>query len=135
MKKDSVLWNIHGAATLLAMVIALWAVFVYAPTEKQMGMVQRIFYFPRLLGDQCRFRLFPCVFRIRRILAHPQRRLGSARPGRRRTWGLVFRFRTDLGSAVGTTDLGRVLALGTSLDDDDDHLHHLRHVSDGPFLQ
>ncbi|SVB61840.1 uncharacterized protein METZ01_LOCUS214694 [marine metagenome] len=45
MKKDSVLWNIHGAATLLAMVIALWAVFVYAPTEKQMGTVQRIFYF------------------------------------------------------------------------------------------
>jgi heme exporter protein C len=38
-------WRVHGVLTLLAMVGALWAVFVYAPTERQMGPVQRIFYF------------------------------------------------------------------------------------------
>ena len=39
------MWRVHGVLTLLAMVGALWAVFVYAPTERQMGPVQRIFYF------------------------------------------------------------------------------------------
>ena len=39
------MWRVHGALTLLAMVGALWAVFAYAPTERQMGPVQRIFYF------------------------------------------------------------------------------------------
>ena len=39
------MWRVHGVLTLLAVVGALWAVFVYAPTERQMGLVQRIFYF------------------------------------------------------------------------------------------
>ena len=39
------MWRVHGVLTLLAMVGALWAVFAYAPTEQQMGPVQRIFYF------------------------------------------------------------------------------------------
>ena len=39
------MWRVHGVLTLLAMVGALWAVFAYAPTERQMGPVQRIFYF------------------------------------------------------------------------------------------
>ena len=43
--KESLLWRVHGVATLLAMAVALWAVFLYAPTERQMGLVQRIFYF------------------------------------------------------------------------------------------
>lgn len=43
--KNSILWHVHGAAVLIAMSVALWAVFVYAPTERQMGLVQRIFYF------------------------------------------------------------------------------------------
>ncbi len=32
-------------ATLAAMLVAQWLIFVVAPTEKQMGVVQRIFYF------------------------------------------------------------------------------------------
>ncbi len=43
--RDSILWRLHGVATMVAMVVALWAVFAYAPTERQMGLVQRIFYF------------------------------------------------------------------------------------------
>ena len=34
-----------GLASLVGMLTALWAVFVYAPTEATMGIVQRIFYF------------------------------------------------------------------------------------------
>jgi len=31
--------------TLIMMILSLWLVFIYAPTEKTMGIVQRIFYF------------------------------------------------------------------------------------------
>lgn len=36
---------VHAAATYIIMVVALWGVFVYVPTEKVQGIVQRIFYF------------------------------------------------------------------------------------------
>lgn len=32
-------------AALVAMIVALWAVFVYVPSERDQGVVQRIFYF------------------------------------------------------------------------------------------
>lgn len=40
-------WYVHGLgpATLVVMAAALYAVFVYVPTEQTMGIVQRIFYF------------------------------------------------------------------------------------------
>ncbi len=38
-------YTIHAAATYGVMVLALWGVFVYVPTEKVQGIVQRIFYF------------------------------------------------------------------------------------------
>lgn len=39
-------WHVlHAVATYVVMVIALWFVFVYAPTEKVQGIAQRIFYF------------------------------------------------------------------------------------------
>ena len=34
-----------AAVTYVAMVAALWCIFVYVPTEKVQGIVQRIFYF------------------------------------------------------------------------------------------
>lgn len=37
--------NILGAVTLASILVALYLVFVWAPTEKVMGDVQRIFYF------------------------------------------------------------------------------------------
>jgi heme exporter protein C len=33
------------AATFVTMLVSLYAVFIYAPTEATMGVVQRIFYF------------------------------------------------------------------------------------------
>jgi heme exporter protein C len=36
--------------TLVLMPVALWHIFVYVPTEKVMGIVQRIFYFHVALG-------------------------------------------------------------------------------------
>ena len=39
MKKNILLW-----LSLVLMVIALYLVFIYVPTEKEMGIVQRIFY-------------------------------------------------------------------------------------------
>ena len=42
-------WNVwrvlYTAVTYVAMVMALWLVFIYVPTEKVQGVVQRIFYF------------------------------------------------------------------------------------------
>jgi heme exporter protein C len=37
--------RVLGGATFLAMLAALYAAFIYAPTEATMGTVQRIFYF------------------------------------------------------------------------------------------
>jgi len=42
--------NILGAATLITVLASLWAIFIYVPTEKVMGIVQRIFYFHVSLG-------------------------------------------------------------------------------------
>jgi heme exporter protein C len=40
------LWqSLYSALTYLAMVITLWLVFIYVPTEQVQGIVQRIFYF------------------------------------------------------------------------------------------
>lgn len=39
-------WDIvYTTATYVVMTLALWCVFVYVPTEKVQGIVQRIFYF------------------------------------------------------------------------------------------
>lgn len=37
--------NVLPLAALVAMIVALWAVFVYVPSERDQGIVQRIFYF------------------------------------------------------------------------------------------
>lgn len=37
--------NLLGAATLALMVLSLWMIFVWVPTEAEQGIVQRIFYF------------------------------------------------------------------------------------------
>lgn len=40
------LWHVlYAILTYAAMVLALWCVFIYVPTEKVQGLVQRIFYF------------------------------------------------------------------------------------------
>ena len=39
------LTNLIGIVAMILMIIALYMVFLYAPTEKDMGNVQRIFYF------------------------------------------------------------------------------------------
>ena len=36
---------VHAVLTYVVMVLALWGVFVYVPTEQAQGIVQRIFYF------------------------------------------------------------------------------------------
>ena len=37
--------NILGLASFVTMLLALYMVFIYVPTEREMGIVQRIFYF------------------------------------------------------------------------------------------
>jgi heme exporter protein C len=39
--RDNILWGLSFAL----MMAALWLIFLYAPTEKEMGEIQRIFYF------------------------------------------------------------------------------------------
>ncbi len=45
MRKSSGWLNWLGWATLIVVTVALYLTFVYAPTEAQMGSIQRIFYF------------------------------------------------------------------------------------------
>jgi heme exporter protein C len=42
---NRIFWKLLPYVTLLGMILALFMVFLYAPTEKTMGDVQRIFYF------------------------------------------------------------------------------------------
>ncbi|MFQ5574612.1 MAG: cytochrome c biogenesis protein [Terriglobia bacterium] len=42
--RDSLV-NLLGAVSLVGIVVALFMVFVYVPTEREMGIVQRVFYF------------------------------------------------------------------------------------------
>ncbi len=43
---STTVWDkVQAGATYSAMIFALWLVFVYVPTEKAQGIVQRIFYF------------------------------------------------------------------------------------------
>lgn len=41
----AVWYGLQAVATYVTMALALWCVFVYVPTEKVQGIVQRIFYF------------------------------------------------------------------------------------------
>lgn len=43
--KRALVSNVLPLVTLTAMIVALWAVFVYVPNEREQGVVQRIFYF------------------------------------------------------------------------------------------
>lgn len=45
MKKNSWADQIWGGAVLVLMTVALYAVFIWVPGERTMGVVQRIFYF------------------------------------------------------------------------------------------
>ncbi len=42
--------NVLGVLTFISVLVALWAIFMYAPTEKTLGIVQRIFYFHVSIG-------------------------------------------------------------------------------------
>ena len=42
--------DILGGVTCVAILLSLWAIFIYVPTEKVLGIVQRIFYFHVSLG-------------------------------------------------------------------------------------
>lgn len=44
-KRNEFVVTVLGALALVGIILALFMVFVYAPTEKEMGIVQRIFYF------------------------------------------------------------------------------------------
>ncbi len=48
--KDGLWFKLIAGLTLVMMPLALWHIFVYVPTEKVMGVVQRIFYFHIALG-------------------------------------------------------------------------------------
>lgn len=45
MNKGKLLLPLLVIASFILMLIALWAIFIYVPTERMMGVVQRIFYF------------------------------------------------------------------------------------------
>ena len=44
MKRSQTLWIAFQILTYVLMLVALYAIFIYAPVEKTMGIVQKIFY-------------------------------------------------------------------------------------------
>lgn len=42
---QSLLYRLYASLVYLFMITAIWGVFIYAPTEKMQGIVQKIFYF------------------------------------------------------------------------------------------
>ena len=44
MKRTQTLWILFQLLTYVLMLLALYAIFLYAPVEKTMGVVQKIFY-------------------------------------------------------------------------------------------
>ena len=58
------LLRVHALSTFIAMLIALYAIFIFAPTERTMGFigeVQRIFYF-HVSSNWTTFLATFCVF-------------------------------------------------------------------------
>ncbi len=45
MRKNKLLGNSLGVLSLLSIGLAIYMTFIFAPMEKTMGQVQRIFYF------------------------------------------------------------------------------------------
>ena len=72
------------------MALAIWAVFQYAPTEREMGIVQRIFYF-HVPAAMTAFGAFFVVFFFQHCVSEKQiRPLGLPRLGSRRTRRFVL---------------------------------------------
>ena len=117
-------------ATLVVMLAAQWLIFVGVPTEAQMGIVQRIFYFHVGTG----------VGRVRLLLRRRGRERGVSleglargRSSRARLGGgrrPVLHARPRHGTDLGAADLGGVVDLGSAPHDDGHPVGDLRRLPD-----
>ena len=99
-----------GVASLVGMLSALWAVFLYAPTEATMGIVQRIFYFhvsaALMVTSLLRCFRFEHRFLLKRDLAWDRVARCSAKSA------CCLRASTSRRASSGEADLGNMVSPG-----------------------
>ena len=85
------LWpGLHAALTYLAMLAAIGCIFVYVPTEKAQGIVQRIFYF-HVSSALTMFVAFFVVFIAQhRFLVETRPVVGPRGPWAPLNWSVLF---------------------------------------------
>ena len=116
--------------TAVAMCVAVYMAFVFAPTEETMGEVQRIFYFHVASAWAGMAAFLGRLHRRHRLPAHSPPEVGhvGAQLGRDRR-GVHHHGAGDR-LAVGPADLEHLVDLGSAPDDDRDPVGDLRRLLD-----
>lgn len=118
-----------GGATLVGMLVTIWAAFIYAPTDVLTNDNQRIFYVHVPMAWLAYLAFFMVFAASIGYLWRKDER-----------WDLLARASAEVGVifhhagadhriAVGPTDLGDVVGMGCAPDDDADHVVYLRGLS------
>jgi hypothetical protein len=120
-----------GALAAATLVWAFWMIFFYAPTERTMGVVQRIFYV-HVPSAWVAFLAFGIVALCSAgYLWLRDERLDAIAVSRRGARAGLHHHRADHRAAVGEDRVGRVVGLGAAADAHAAPLVHLRRLLHG----
>ena len=125
---SSTVWSLISFATLALFAATLYTIFVVAPVEQQMGIVQKIFYFhvPSAYAMYIGFGVSAVGSAVVSSQARPQVGRPRSRRGRSRLAVLSHRFAHR--SSVGPQGLGRLVDVGPPTHDDAVGWNDLRRV-------
>ena len=105
-----------GAVVLLLVGAAAYASFYIAPTERTMGLIQRIFYFHAASAWAGMTAFSICFVANLLYVWRRQPKMGLTRSIRRRGWSGVHYRRADYRPDLGQTGVGNLLDLGRAAD-------------------
>ena len=112
------------------MLAAIYMVFVYVPTDKVQGIVQRIFYFHVPLAIMTFVAFGAVAVASAMFLWRGTRGVGSCGACRRRGRHAVLHAGADHRADLGAAGLGHVVDVGCAPDDDADPVADLRRLPD-----
>ena len=107
--------NLLAWATFVSMLISIYLIFMYAPTEATMGEVQRIFYFHVSLAWISFLAIFVVFIYSVRFLVSRDRNSTPRRLGRRSRRASSVP-QCSLASALGQASMGHLVDLGRPSD-------------------
>ena len=119
----------------VVMLVALGAIFLWVPTEKEMGIVQRIFYFHVPAAFSSFLAFFLVFVGSVQYLRTRGGQVGSPSAMLRRIGRDLCVDRADHWALVGQTHLGSLLAMGAAPDLHADYFHHLRGLPNGAGIR